>query len=208
MELSEKEIKEFISKCEPFDCEFSFQFELAWWLREKADKILFENKKCYDDAIGTKVENRKPRCDLVLCDDKGNATTLIELKYVCHGDSSTTSVGARKSFVKDFSRLRECVNKDNNLDAYCIFLTNWKTIYNQQDEDGGNVLKEFKDKFTDKHEVQWVKCNWKKDCEKESKDLKFLLVDIKNEKYKNVMQYNEVIDCLNKEKKNNKENKE
>lgn len=191
MDLSVKELAEFLTKKEPFNCEFSFQFELAWWLKynKKISKLLFEDKKCYEQ-IGLKEGHRTPRCDLVLYDDNNNPTTLIELKYIIKKEGRpTTSVEARKSFVKDFSRLRECVDKNNKLNAYCIFLTDWDSIFNKDFKQNENdVLKDFKNYFT----KNWQDCFWNNGSK-----IKILIANVKDRQYSKIMSYSEVMQKYN-----------
>jgi len=191
MKLNSEDIKNFFESSEIFDCEFSFQFEFAWWLKNNKNikKIKFEDKKCYEGHLANIKERRTPRCDLVLFDENDNIT-LIELKYIRHNESATTSVEARKSFVKDFSRLKKSVAETKNSCGYCIFLTNWKTILDvkQYKDNENKVLLNFKNNFANK--------NWEKyKLKNEDKDEEFsiLVANVSDSTYNNVMSYNEVI---------------
>lgn len=184
MKLCNDKLINFFDDREIFNCEFSFQFELAWWLKQDNSdiKIIFEDKKCYENIAGNK-EHRTPRCDLVIFE--GNYQTFLELKYV-RSHTNTTSVGARKSFVKDFSRLKKIVKNTDN-DGYCIFLTDWASIYNDVIDDKDNeVLNQFKQYFA---KSEWIPLGKNKNFE----NFRMLLVNVKDEKYNNVIEYEEVI---------------
>ena len=199
MELNSENIKDFFNKREIFDCEFSFQFELAWWLKnsknKEIEKIKFEDKKCYEGHLSNIKEHRTPRCDLVIYEKNGQKT-LIELKYIRQNETTTTSVSARKSFVKDFSRLKKCVNETKNSCGYCIFLTNWDTILDakQYKEDENEVLLNFKNNFANK---KWQEYKLLKDSdenEDENKNFSILVANVRDDIYNNVMPYNEVME--------------
>lgn len=209
--ITKDNFKEFIKKQEkPFNCEFTFQFALAWYLKEKCKDegikcdVEFESKEAYTDD--TMEGNRKSRCDLVftLNDSK---KIYIELKYIYHSTkeknkgTSTTSVGARKFFIKDLTRLKEKIDKPQKTDEkFCIFLTNWPICYEKQKGERtkniNEVLKIFNDNYRDKS--KWINCNIK-----EEQNFKCLILNVNNEEPS--MHYDEVMVELNKDNTENEQ---
>ncbi len=133
---------------EPFNCEATFQFNLAMFIKENCknvDKIVFE-----ENIYG---HNDKARCDLVvyLTD---NHKVFIELKYVINGiyktngkerEIETTSGGARKSFVSDFRRLKAITEKNST--KYCIFISNKDAVLKTGRDSTYRCQKYFNEKF-------------------------------------------------------------
>lgn len=126
-------------KCVPFNCEMTFQFYLAWFLKENLNnaKVEFE-KNVYQKSYTLEDEKvDKRRCDLyVEYIDKNNnkKKALLELKYVIEGNDQNnekdkTSCGARKSFMKDLYRLKNDPFMKNYDEKYCIFVTNKSAVF-------------------------------------------------------------------------------
>lgn len=208
------DFKEFIKKQEKlFNHEFTFQFALAWYLKEKVENdgnkcdVEFESKEVYKND----EEDGKCRCDLVFklknYIGKIYKQVYVELKYIKTDDSTATSVGARQEFIKDFTRLRDNLknlNTENNEYAenveeekYCIFLTNWDVCYTKEntDENSHPLLKRYNNNLREEegNEKIWMTCEFGN-----SEKFHFLMLDVCDEEIKKKIdiKYNDVITLL------------
>lgn len=125
-EKMEKLVADVIKNNEPFLNEYELQFALAMAIKEQHKNFTVKiEQKVYNDE-----EQENCRCDIVV--NNGNEKMYIELKYVFTfgKQSDKTSESARNSFIGDIKRLKSL----DNIESYCIFLTNKTVVYDNGKE--------------------------------------------------------------------------
>ena len=124
----EKLVADVIRDNEPFLNEYELQFALAMAIKD--DKIDDKDLKVkIEQNVYPDVEQENCRCDIVV--ENNNEKVYIELKYVFTfgKQSDKTSESARNSFISDIKRLKAL---DNDIESYCIFVTNKTAVYNNE----------------------------------------------------------------------------
>lgn len=195
--ITEDLIRKFIDtkKDKAYNCEFSLQFALAWFLKEYDTKNLNEIKeiefesKIYKKTDFNKEYNGYCRCDIVVYKNNGTRI-LIELKYIVQDSGIKTSTDARKSFMKDLIRLNNPNNKylesnnvyTNNDERFCIFITDKNVIYEKAENcKAESDLEKFNKTFGNpkssfhKYWIDGIDTNWGG-----INPIRCLLVDAKN----------------------------
>lgn len=166
-------LEDFTLQNNSFDCEFGFQLALAMYLKEKYPKQL--NIEFEKNIYPTK----KARCDIVASDINTNEPIFyLELKFVMSDtESAKTSYSSRISFIKDIKRL-QALSCLQNVEKYCIFLTNKKAVY-ENDEEAKGYAGYFNAHYANSNNNKWFNVGWKNNNDR-NKNTKAYIEDMKN----------------------------